>query len=346
MTGKMRTIKKLKQGRGLDLVEDDIPKTGNNEVLIKVKKRAICGTDLHIYQWDDWSKNRIKPPVTTGHEFYGEIIEKGKNVTEYKIGELVTAEMHVVCGHCAMCRTGYKHLCENVIILGVDGNGAFADYVTVPSSNLWRVKKDIPEELFAIYDPFGNAVHTVFEGDIPTKSVLITGAGPIGAMAAGIAKSAGASIVIVSEPNKYRRNLAKKMGADILVDPSKESLPEKVMELTDGNGVDNVLEMSGAEPALIDGLKSIKNNGNLILLGIFKGNVRVNINKLIIFKGIRVKGVNGRKMFDTWYKMDGLLRSGKIDLFPIITHRFKFEDFEKGLKLMEQGKAGKVILTN
>jgi threonine 3-dehydrogenase len=344
MSEKMRAIKKIKPERGITVTEAEIPKIKDNEVLIKVKKRAICGTDLHIYQWNKWSENRLKLPVIIGHEFYGEIVEKGKEVKEYKTGELVTAEMHVVCNHCYLCRTGKAHLCENVKILGVDANGAFADFVAVPSINLWRVKKDIPEELFAIYDPFGNAVHTVFEGDIPTKTVLITGAGPIGAIAAGIAKAAGASLVIVSEPNEYRRELAKKLGADILVNPMEENLLEKVMELTDGEGVDNVLEMSGAAPALIDGLKAIRKGGTLVLLGIFNKDVSININELIIFKGIKIKGVNGRKMFDTWYKMDGLLRSGKLNLSPIITHRIPMEEIEKGLLLMEEGKAGKVIL--
>ncbi len=345
MSEKMRAIKKTKPERGITVSESEIPKIKDNEVLIKVKKRAICGTDLHIYQWNKWSENRLKLPVIIGHEFYGEIVEKGKEVKEYKTGELVTAEMHVVCNHCYLCRTGKAHLCENVKILGVDANGAFADFVAVPSINLWRVKKDIPEELFAIYDPFGNAVHTVFEGDIPTKTVLITGAGPIGAMAAGIAKAAGASLVIVSEPNEYRRDLAKKLGADILVNPLKENLVEKIMELTDGEGVDNVLEMSGATPALIDGLKAIRKGGILVLLGIFNKDVSLDINELIIFKGITIKGVNGRKMYDTWYRMDGLLRSGKLDLSPIITHRMPMEDIEKGLLLMEEGKAGKVILS-
>ncbi len=344
MAEKMRAIWKMKEGRGIEVGEAEIPVIKDDEVLIKVKKRAICGTDLHIYQWNEWSQNRIKPPVIIGHEFYGEIVEVGKNVKEYKVGELVTAEMHVVCHHCYLCRTGKAHLCENVVILGVDANGAFADYVAVPALNLWRVKKDIPEEFFAIYDPFGNAVHTVFEGDIPTKTVLITGAGPIGAMAAGIAKASGASLVIVSEPNKFRRDLAKKMGADVVVDPFNENLVEIVMDLTEGEGVDNVLEMSGVAPALVDGLKAIKKGGILVLLGIFDSDVKIDLNELIIFKGITIRGVNGRKMFDTWYRMDGLLRSGKIDLSPIITHRFPMEEIEKGLLLMEEGKAGKVIL--
>ncbi len=345
MSEKMRAIWKRRPGRGIEVGEAKIPTIKDNEVLIKVKKRAICGTDLHIYQWNEWSQNRIKPPVIIGHEFYGEIVEIGKNVKEFKVGELVTAEMHVVCNHCYLCRTGKAHLCENVVILGVDANGAFADYVAVPALNLWRVKKDIPEEYFAIYDPFGNAVHTVFEGDMPTKTVLITGAGPIGGMAAGIAKAAGASLVIVSEPNEYRRELAKKMGADVVVNPFEENLVEIVMELTDGEGVDNVLEMSGVAPALLEGFKAIKKGGILVLLGIFNKDVTVDFNELIIFKGITIKGVNGRKMYDTWYRMDGLLRSGKIDLSPIITHRFPMEEIEKGLLLMEEGKAGKVILT-
>ncbi len=341
---KMKAVAKMKPGRGIDVIEAEIPEIRSDEVLIKVKKRAICGTDLHIYQWNEWAEKRIKPPVIIGHEFYGEIVEIGSEVKHYKVGELVTAEMHVVCNQCSLCRTGKAHLCENVVILGVDGNGAFAEYVAVPESNLWRVKDGINEEFFAIYDPFGNAVHTVFEGDLPTKSVLITGAGPIGAMAAAISKAIGASIVIVSEPNEYRRKLAEKMGADVLIDPTNEDVVEKVMELTNGEGVDNVLEMSGAKPALLDGLKAIKKGGILVLLGIFDNDVSFDINELVIFKGITIKGVNGRKMYDTWFRMDGLLYSGKVDLTPIITHRFPLEEIEKGLLLMEEGKAGKVIL--
>lgn len=346
MAKTMRAVIKSSKERGITITEAPVPTIKNDdEVLIKVHKRAICGTDLHIYQWNAWSQNRIKTPVILGHEFYGEIVEAGRNVHTYKVGDLVTAEMHVVCNQCAMCRTGKAHLCEHVVILGVDGPGAFADYVVVPALNLWKVKPGIPEEYFAIYDPFGNAVHTVFEGDIPTKSVLITGAGPIGAMAAGIAKAAGASKVFVSEINDYRREMAGKMGADVLINPAKENLVEKVMDLTGGEGVDNILEMSGAQPALKDGLKVIKKAGNLVLLGIYNNDVTLDFNEAIIFKGITIKGINGRKMFDTWYRMDGLLQTGKIDLAPVITHHFPMEEIEKGLLLMEEGKAGKVILS-
>ena len=344
MTGKMKALRKMEPGPGLELVEVDIPQIKSNEVLIKVIKRAICGTDLHIYKWDEWSANRLKPPVTTGHEFYGEIVEIGEDVTHYKVGELVTAEMHVVCNQCYQCRTGNAHLCENVVILGVDGDGAFADYVAIPESNLWRVPKEIDPELAAIYDPFGNAVHTVMAGETVGKSFLILGGGPIGLAAIPVAKAAGASIVILSEVLEYRKNLGKTMGADVVIDPIKESIIEKVMNLTKGEGVDVVLEMSGNPNAIDQGFKCIRKGGRYSLLGIPSKPIIINFAKDIIFPGINIQGINGRRMFETWYLMDAFLISGKVDLKPLITHRFKMEDFKEAFETGLSGKAGKIIL--
>jgi len=232
--GKMKALRKMNPGKGLQLVEVDIPRIKPQEVLIKVIKRSICGTDLHIYKWDEWSANRIKPPVTIGHEFYGEIVEVGSEVFHYKVGDIVTAEMHVVCYQCYLCRTGKAHLCENVVIKGVDGDGIFADYVALPEMNLWRVPKEIDPELASIYDPFGNAVHTVMAGPTAGKAFLILGGGPIGIAAIPVAKAAGASMVILSEITEYRKNLAKTMGADYTLDPSKDDVPKIVKELTHG----------------------------------------------------------------------------------------------------------------
>jgi len=342
--GKMKALRKLRPERGLELTEVDIPRPKQNEVLIKVKKRAICGTDLHIYNWDEWSAGRLRPPVTIGHEFYGEIVELGGEVSHYKIGDIVTAEMHVVCYQCYQCRTNRAHLCENVVILGVDGDGCFADYLTVPEMNLWRVPESIDQELAALYDPFGNAVHTVMAGETVGKTFLILGGGPIGIAAVPVAKAAGASMVILSELIEYRTDLATKMGADYVIDPTKIDLPEKIMTLTNGEGVDVVLEMSGHPGAIAQGFRSIKKDGRYSLLGIPAKPISLDLAKDIIFPGINIQGINGRKMFETWYQMDQFLASGKVDLKPLITHRFKMEDFEEAFETGLSGNSGKIIL--
>ncbi len=344
MTKKMRALRKLKAAPGLELVEVPVPQIKNDEVLIKVIKRAICGTDLHIYKWDQWSQNRIKPPVTTGHEFYGQIVETGKEVKHYHCGELVTAEMHIVCNQCPLCRTGNAHLCNNVVILGVDGDGCFADYIAIPESNLWRVPSEINPEFAAIYDPFGNAVHTVMAGETVGKSFLITGGGPIGLAAIHVAKAAGASLVILSEVQTFRRNLAEKMGADCVIDPSATNLVDHVKQLTGGEGVDVVLEMSGHPQAIKDAFRCIKKNGRYSMLGIPATNLNIDFATDIIFPGITVQGINGRKMYQTWYQMDALLVSKKVDLSPMITHRFKLEEFKQAFETGLSGNAGKIIL--
>ncbi len=344
MTGKMKALRKMKPGPGLEMQQVPIPAIKGNEVLIKVRKRAICGTDLHIYKWDEWSQNRIKPPVTTGHEFYGEIVEAGADVRHYKAGDLVTAEMHVVCNQCFQCRTGNAHLCENVVILGVDGDGCFADYLAVPESNLWRVPKGIDPEWAAIYDPFGNAVHTVMAGATVGKTFLILGGGPIGIAAIPVCKAAGASLVLVSEVMPFRQELARKMGADRVIDPTRESVEEVVRALTGGQGVDAVLEMSGHPAAIAQGFRSIRKNGRYSLLGIPAKPLSLDLAKDIIFPGVTVQGINGRRMFETWYQMDALLVSGKVDLKPLITHRFKMADFAQAFEIGLSGNAGKIIL--
>jgi threonine 3-dehydrogenase len=344
MTGNMKALRKMKPGPGLEMQDVPIPAIKGNEVLIKVRKRAICGTDLHIYKWDEWSQNRIKPPVTTGHEFYGEIVEAGADVRHYQAGDLVTAEMHVVCNQCFQCRTGNAHLCENVVILGVDGDGCFADYLAVPESNLWRVPKGIDPEWAAIYDPFGNAVHTVMAGATVGKTFLILGGGPIGIAAIPVCKAAGASLVLVSEVMPFRQELARKMGADRVIDPAKESVEDVVRALTGGQGADAVLEMSGHPAAIAQGFRSIRKNGRYSLLGIPAKPLSLDLAKDIIFPGVTVQGINGRRMFETWYQMDALLVSGKVDLKPLITHRFKMADFAQAFEIGLSGNAGKIIL--
>lgn len=344
MNGTMKALRKMKPGPGLELVEIAIPGIKHDEVLIRVIKRAICGTDLHIYKWDEWSEKRLKPPVTTGHEFYGEIVETGQEVTHYKKGDLVTAEMHVVCNQCFQCRTGNAHLCENVVILGVDGNGAFADYLAVPELNLWRVPPEIDPELAAIYDPFGNAVHTVMAGATAGKSFLILGGGPIGMAAIPIAKAAGASMVILSEVSEYRKELGKRMGADFIIDPQAGNVATAVKELTKGQGVDVVLEMSGHPDAIAQGFKSIRKGGRYTLLGIPAKPITLDIATDIIFPGIFIQGINGRRMYETWYQMDAFLVSGKVDLSPLITHRFKMTDYKEAFEIGLSGNSGKIIL--
>jgi threonine 3-dehydrogenase len=344
MTGNMKALRKMKPGPGLEMQQVPIPSIKANEVLIKVHKRAICGTDLHIYKWDEWSQNRLKPPLTTGHEFYGDIVETGAEVGHYEVGELVTAEMHIVCSQCFQCRTGNAHLCENVVILGVDGDGCFADYIAVPESNLWRVPAGIDPELAAIYDPFGNAVHTVMAGPTVGKSFLILGGGPIGIAAIPVCKAAGASLVLVSEVMPFRQELARKMGADRVIDPTKETPAAVVKAMTAGQGVDVVLEMSGHPDAIAQGFRSIRKNGRYSLLGIPAKPLSLDLAKDIIFPGVTVQGINGRRMYETWYQMDALLISGKVDLKPLITHRFKMEEFQKAFEVGLSGNAGKIIL--
>jgi threonine 3-dehydrogenase len=344
MKGNMKALRKMKPGPGLEMQTVPIPAIKGNEVLIKVRKRAICGTDLHIYKWDEWSQNRLKPPVTTGHEFYGEIVERGAEVGHYGVGDLVTAEMHIVCNQCFQCRTGNAHLCENVVILGVDGDGCFADYIAVPESNLWRVPKGIDPEFAAIYDPFGNAVHTVMAGPTVGKTFLILGGGPIGIAAIPVCKAAGASLVLVSEVMPFRQELARKMGADRVIDPAQENVEEVVRSLTNGQGVDAVLEMSGHPAAIAQGFRSIRKNGRYSLLGIPAKPISLDLAKDIIFPGVIVQGINGRRMYETWYQMDALLISGKVDLKPLITHRFKMDEYQKAFEIGLSGNAGKIIL--
>jgi len=344
MQGKMKALRKLETGPGLVMCEVEIPRIQAGEVLVKVKKRAICGTDLHIYKWDEWSQNRLRPPLTTGHEFYGEIVEIGSAVRHYRVGELVTAEMHIVCNQCFQCRTGNAHLCENVVILGVDGDGCFAEYIALPESNLWRVPAGINPDFAAIYDPFGNAVHTVMAGPTVGKTFLITGGGPIGIAAIPVTKAAGASLVILTEVQEYRRNLAKTMGADQVIDPSKEDAVALVKGLTGGQGVDVVLEMSGHPVAIDQGLQSIRKNGRFSLLGIPAKPLTIDLAKQVIFPGITIQGINGRRMYDTWFQMDALLVSGKVDLAPLITHRFPMADFKQAFDIGLSGNSGKILL--
>jgi len=337
----MKALVKLKPEKGIWLTEVDMPEVGVNDVLIKISKTAICGTDLHIYKWDEWSQRTIKTPMIIGHEYVGHVAGFGSGVTEFTIGERVTGEGHIACGQCRNCRRGRNHVCENTIGIGVNRNGSFAEYVSVPKGNVLRMHADIPDEMLAIMDPFGNATHTALSWNLLGEDVLITGAGLIGSMAVAIAKFAGARYVVATETNPYRIELAKKMGATRVINPLEESLDDVVKELG-MIGFDIGLECSGSPIAFNEMLKHMYNSGKISLLGLLPTNTQLNWDN-VIFKGLTIKGIYGREMFETWYQMEQMLHTG-IDLSPIITHRFGIEDFQKGFDMMESGNCGKVIL--
>ncbi|MBU9722668.1 MULTISPECIES: L-threonine 3-dehydrogenase [Bacillaceae] len=344
MTKLMKAIVKDTRGPGATLKEVPVPTIGDNEVLIKVKATSICGTDVHIYTWDEWSQSRVNPPYVFGHEFAGIVVEKGKNVYNVEVGDHVSAETHIVCGHCPQCLTGQAHICANTEIIGVDRDGCFAEYVALPAQNMWKNDPELPFDVASVQEPFGNAVHTVLAGDVAGKSVAVIGCGPIGIMAVGVAKACGASQVIALDLNNYRLDLAKQMGASTIIN-SKEVDPLKVVsELTNGTGVDVVCEMSGHPIAMDQGFKMVTNGGRVSILSLPVKRVEIDITNDIVFKGITVQGITGRKMFETWQQVSGLLSSGQVDVKPMITHHFKLEEFEKGFDLMLEGKCGKVVL--
>jgi len=336
-------MKKHKE-KGLTLSEAPIPKVSKNEVLVKIKAASICGSDYHIYKWDAWSQERVKVPVIIGHEFTGEVVEVGEDVKRIKVGDYVSAESHIPCGYCKHCRIGNMHVCENLKIIGVDRDGCFAEYIVLPEINIWVNGKDLPLELASIQEPFGNAVDTVLAEDVHTKSVAVLGCGPIGLMAIAIAKASGASMVIATEIMPYRINLAKKMGADIVLNPKECNVVEEVLKLTNGEGVDVSLEMSGAQESLDLAFKILTFGGRVSLLGIPSKPITLDINNYIIFKGARVYGIIGRKMFSTWYKISAFLEKNLVNLLPLITHKLPLENYETAMELIAKGESGKIIL--
>ncbi len=340
----MKVIEKHEAKVGLRLSEREIPKVGPGEILVKVLATSICGTDYHIYSWDKWSQNRIKPPLVAGHEFAGEVVEVYKDVTRIKVGDHVSAETHVVCGECEFCRTGRGHICQNTKILGVDIQGAFAEYVKIPADNAIINSKEVEPEYLCIQEPLGNAVHTVLSGEIIGKTIAVVGCGPVGLLAVNVAKASGAKKIIAIEVNEYRLNLAKELGANVVINPLKEDVIKKVLEETDQLGVDVVAEMSGSKMAIGQAFKYIKLGGRMSMLGIPNENVEINIADDVVFKGITIKGIVGRQMYKTWDQVAGLIASGNLDLDKVVTHRFTFDEFEKGMELMKQGNCGKVIL--
>src|SRR5499425_2836487 len=340
----MLAVVKPKAAPGADIREVKIPAYGRTDVLVKVKVASICGTDLHIYNWDRWAQGRIHPPLIPGHEFCGEVVAFGNEVTSVKEGDFVSAEMHVACGKCLQCRTGEAHICQNVKIIGVDANGAFAEYVVIPESNVWKLDPSIPPDYASILDPLGNAVHTVLAGEIAAKTVAVVGCGPIGLFSIAVARAVGATQVFALEVNEHRRNIAKKMKADYVLDPSSQDVKKIVMEATGGIGVDVVLEMSGKTPGIRMGFDILRLGGRVSLLGIPSKPGELNFAEDLIFKGATVQGINGRLMYKTWYQMQALLKSGKLDLSPVITDRMAMKDFSKGMDRLKTGEASKILL--
>jgi len=339
----MKGLSKLESKQGIWMVNDaPTPEIGPNDVLIKIKKSAICGTDLHIYKWDDWAASNVPVPMIVGHEYVGVIEECGSEITHLKKGQRVSGEGHLVCGHCRNCRAGKRHLCRNTLGVGIHRQGSFAEYLSLPAENVFPIPDEIPDELAAIFDPFGNAVHTALSFDLVGEDVLITGAGPIGIMAVAICKFVGARHVVITDINPYRLELAKKMGATRAVNVANESLRDVMGELGMTEGFDVVLEMSGAPSAFRDMLETINHGGKIALLGIPSSELAIDWNK-IIFKGVVLKGIYGREMYETWYKMTTLLQSG-LDISKVITHQFPIDEFQKGFDAMVSGECGKVIL--
>jgi threonine 3-dehydrogenase len=337
----MKALTKKKPEQGLWLQDVPAPEVGVNDVLIRIQKTAICGTDIHIFNWDQWSQKTIKTPLVIGHEFVGTVEEIGSNVHDVELGELVSGEGHIVCGRCRNCRAGRRHLCTDPKCIGVNRNGAFADYLSIPVSNVWHCDPKIPEEVLSCFDPFGNAVHTTLSYDLVGEDVLITGAGPIGCMAVAVAKYAGARYVVITDVNPYRLELAKKMGPTLTLDVRTQTIEDAVKKLKMKEGFDVGLEMSGNPQAFKDMLANMCHGGKIALLGIMP-ETAIDWD-YVVFNGLTIKGIYGREMFETWYKATMLIQGG-VDLMPLITHRFHYTEYQKGFEVMRSGESGKVIL--
>ena len=338
----MKALVKSKAEEGIWLEEVPVPQCGPNDVLVKVKKTAICGTDVHIYNWDKWAQQTIPVPMVVGHEFVGTIESMGSEVQGLDIGDRVSAEGHVTCGHCRNCRAGKRHLCRNTIGVGVNRPGCFAEYISVPASNVFKLTESISDDVASVLDPLGNAAHTALSFDLVGEDVLITGAGPIGIMAVAIARHAGARHIVITDLNDYRLEIAGKLGASKTVNVSKEKLDDVMADLKMTEGFDVGLEMSGSPAAFKDMLDKMNHGGNIAMLGIMPEGTGIDWNK-VVFKGLKIKGIYGREMFETWYKMASMLQSN-LDITPAITHHFKIDDFQKGFDVMRSGQSGKVVL--
>lgn len=338
----MKALVKAKPERGIWMQDISVPEVGHNDVLIKVSRTAICGTDIHIFKWDEWAKATIPVPMAVGHEFSGEIVDMGVEVRGFKVGDRVSAEGHITCGHCRNCRAGRRHLCMNAIGVGVNRPGAFAEYISVPAFNAFKLPDAISDDMASILDPLGNATHTALSFDLVGEDVLITGAGPIGVMATAIARFAGARHVVITDVNDYRLNLARKMGATRALNVASETIDDAMRSLGMEEGFDVGMEMSGNPQAFRDMIRTMHHGGKIAMLGIPPGDMAIDWNE-VIFKGLVIKGIYGREMFETWYKMSSMLQSG-LNMQPVITHHFDIDEFQPAFELMESGQTGKVIL--
>lgn len=338
----MKALAKLKAEPGIWMTEVPEPEVGHNDLKIRIRKTSICGTDTHIYRWDRWSQETIRVPMVIGHEYVGEVVAIGQEVSGFVLGDRVTGEGHITCGHCRNCRAGRRHLCRNTIGVGVNRAGAFAEYLVIPAFNAFRLSEEIGDDLAAIFDPFGNAVHTALSFDLVAEDVLITGAGPIGIMAVAVARHCGARHVVITDVNEYRLELARRMGATVALNVAERGLPDVMRELGMSEGFDVGLEMSGVPSAFASMLETMNHGGRVAVLGIPPPEMSLDWRR-IVFKGLTVKGIYGREMFETWYRMAGLIHSG-LDLEPVITHRLPVAEFREGFEIMSSGRSGKVIL--
>ena len=338
----MKALVKHSPKEGIWMEDVIIPECGVNDVKIKITHTAICGTDMHIYKWDEWAQKNLNLPLTVGHEFCGVIDEIGSAVSQYRVGDRVSGEGHLTCKNCRNCRAGKQHLCHKTIGVGIHRNGAFAEYLVIPESNVWPIHNDIPSEIASFFDPFGNAVHTALSYRLTGEDVLISGAGPIGIMAVAICKFSGSRNVVITDVNDYRLDLAVKLGATKAINPKKESLKDVFKELNINHGFDIGLEMSGKPEAFNQMINHMYNGGNIALLGLLPESTTINWND-VIFKGLNIKGIYGREMFDTWHKMTQMLRSG-LSISDVLTHRFNIDDFNDAFEVLKSGNCGKVIL--
>ena len=338
----MKALVKKSPEVGIWMEDVPVPNCGTNDVKIKITHTALCGTDLHIYKWDDWAQRTLELPLVTGHEFCGIVEEIGPGVTHFKEGDRVSGEGHITCGYCRNCRAGKRHICHKTVGVGIQRPGAFAEFLVIPESNVWPIHKDIPSEIAAFFDPFGNATHTALSFEMTGEDVLITGAGPIGVMAVAICKFVGARNIVITDINEYRLELARKLGATKAINISKENIKDYYSELNISNGFDVGLEVSGNPSAFKDMLSHMYHGGNVALLGLLPESTQINWDE-IIFKGLNIKGIYGREMYETWYKMTQMLRSG-LDISNVLTHRLPVDDFQQAFEIMEKGQCGKIVL--
>lgn len=345
MSEMMRAVVKRAPGPGLEIREVPLPTIGPDDVLVRVRAASICGTDLHVYRWDEWAAGRVRPPVVVGHEVCGEVVDRGPHVTTPGLGDFVSLESHVICNTCAFCRTGQGHICENTRLIGIDRDGGFAEYIAIPAQNAWPNPPDLPLEVAVLQENFGNAVHTAFAFDLRAKKVLVTGCGPVGLMTIAAARAIGARAIYATDISRYRIDFARRMGADLALHAAEDPVHEAIRDATDGDGVDVLLEMSGAPAAIDQGFSLLKPGGDAALLGVAPGPILFDWNAHIVFKAARVQGISGRRLWQTWYQGRGLIRSGAVDLSPMVTDRFSLEDFHDAFDRMASGDSGKVMLT-